>query len=470
MDDVFLNYPQVLDYFQPQSYLDIGANKGQTIEFIIKQLPSIKHIEMIEACESHRSDLEKITKKTGFPHYIEVLSDSIKSVKFFLDNNPDRPNGSGNSYYPEDSIEYPNFNFEERITTTLDIMYPNQQFDLIKMDTQGSELDIIKGGMNLISKAKGLILEENVVPYNIGAPLSHQIKEFLENNGWIFVKHLKWWGGYVSDANGNSMWHEEVDSFYIHNSILSSMPKLPISVGILSWHSDHSLKNTLESYKRNGLFDVVSDVTILFQEVRSQDRYLANQFNIPYIGLDKNVGIGKAFVTLCEQADHPYVLLLEDDWELSTNIVKVKESLSSALKMIEHGTDVVRLRSRKNPGYPLYSQEPYYGKELEHYDPTINLISPHLFESIHWIENPEEKFPNMISTEKGHYITTSRWSNWTNNPCLYKKRFYIDTVNNFINNEGLLLEPEISYWWARQNYKIAWADGLFTHNDIDKYR
>jgi hypothetical protein len=32
----------------------------------------------------------------------------------------------------------------------------------------------------------------------------------------------------------------------------------------------------------------------------------------------------------------------------------------------------------------------------------------------------------------------------------------------------MLLEPEISHWWSRQLFKIAWGEGLFTHNDIDK--
>lgn len=469
MDDVFKNFPQVLDYFTPRSYLDIGANKGQNIEYICQQLPSLEYVEMIEACRHHKWDLEQVSAKTGFPHHIEVLSDVVKEVKFFLDTDPSRPTGPGNSYYAEDTPYYHSFPAEDRITTTLDIMYPNSTFDLIKLDTQGSELDIIVGGDRLISRAKGLIIEENIVPFNIGAPLSKDIREYLEQNNFVFVKHLKWWGGVIQNAKGEEMWHEEVDSLYIRKDILENLPPLPISAGILSWHSNEVLRNTLESYRRNGLFKIVDDFTILFQEATPEDKKLAKEFGLPYIALDKNIGIGKGFVMLCEQADNPHILLLEHDWELTEDYKTTRERLKSALDMLTLDTDIVRLRSRRNPGYPLFSRDATEGKELEHVDPTIGLNASHLIESIHWIEKPEEKFPGFIFTEKGHYVTTSRFSNWTNNPCLHRRNFYIELVSWFSDKGGLLLEPEISNWWARQRFKIAASEGMFTHNDFIKY-
>jgi FkbM family methyltransferase len=470
MDDVFLNFPQITEYFSPRSYLDIGANKGQNIEFICQQLPSIEYVEMIEACRHHKWDLEQVSNRTGFPFHIEVLSDSVKEVTFYLDTNPERPTGPGNSYYAEDTPYYHEFPGEQRITKTLDEMYPNRIFDLIKLDTQGSELDILKGGKTLVSRAKALVIEENIVPFNIGAPLSKDIREYLEANGFVFVKHLKWWGGWIHNAQGEPMWHEEVDSLYIRKDVLDNLPPLPISVGILAWNSGEVLRNTLESYQRNGLFKSVDDVTILFQEGTVEDRKLAKEFGLPYIVLDKNVGIGHGFVKLCEQADNPYVLLLEHDWELTEEYNITRQRLKSALDMLKGDTDVVRLRHRRNPGTPLHSRLPYEGKELEHYDQNIDAISPHLFESIHWIENPEVKFPGMIFVEKDHYVTTSRYSNWTNNPCLHRRDFYIDLVSWFADKDStLLLEPAISHWWSRQQFKIAWGEGLFTHNDFVKY-
>ena len=58
------------------------------------------------------------------------------------------------------------------------------------------------------------------------------------------------------------------------------MDKLPISIGILSWHSGQVLVDTLTTYHNNGLFDIVNDVTILFQEVTEQDTQIANHTQI----------------------------------------------------------------------------------------------------------------------------------------------------------------------------------------------
>jgi len=464
MEDVFLNLPQILDYVTPESYLDIGANNGSHIDCVKQRLPSLRTIETVEACRHHKWDLEQ----TGHPFHIEVLSDTVKEVKFYLDTRPERATGPGNSYYPENSEFFYEFPFEERTTTTLDLLYQNTSFDLIKIDTQGSELDVIKGGINLISKAKAVIVEENSVEFNIGTPHRDLIKQHLESNGFLFVRFLQWKGLEVIGSDGKPFWLEKVNSLYVKYEILKALPPLPISVGILAWNSDRSLRNTLESYRRNGLFDAVDDVVILFQDVRDEDRKLAKEFGIPFIGVDRNVGIGRGFVTLCEQADHPHVLLLEHDWELVENFIDTRFRLSEGLRMLQNDTDVVRFRSRRNPGFPLFVVDEYLGKELNHYDHKIDLVSPHLFESIHWTQYPDMQYPGLIFSESGHYVTTSRWSAWTNNPCLHRRDFYIELVSWFAE-KGMLLEPEISHWWSRQLFKIAWGEGLFTHNDLDKY-
>lgn len=244
--------------------------------------------------------------------------------------------------------------------------------------------------------------------------------------------------------------------------------KLPISIGILSWKSGKTLKNTLDSYIKNGLFDIVNDYTIFFQEVSDEDKKIANEYKIPFIGIDQNIGIGKAFIKLIEIARTDNILLLEHDWELIENNEITFKRLEEGIKILDSGYDVIRYRHRKNPGYPLYSQMAYQGKELDNYQEIIKLDSPHLMECIHWIEDPELRFPDKISKNEEYFFSTSRWSNFTNNPCLYKKNFYLSNVSDF-SNKSQLLENDISYWWARQNFKVAWGEGLFKHNDIEKY-
>jgi len=267
---------------------------------------------------------------------------------------------------------------------------------------------------------------------------------------------------------------------------------LPISIGILSWNSSETLRNTLESYKKNGLLDIANDITLFFQEMSYNDVKIANEYGINYYPSHKNIGIGNAFIKLVELAKTENILLLEHDWELIEDKNTTFERLKAGIELLNSGYNVIRLRHRTHPGYPLYSQQAYQGKELNNYQEIIDLDSPHLMDCIHWVDYPEIKFSDKISKYKDHFISTSRWSIFTNNPCLYKKDFYFKKVypfkeikeknpeyyKNFNNNLDYYgsvepwkhsLEVDISYWWARQNFKVAWGEGLFTHNDIQKY-
>jgi len=244
------------------------------------------------------------------------------------------------------------------------------------------------------------------------------------------------------------------------------MEKLPISIGILSWHSGQVLVDTLTTYYENGLFDMVNDTTILFQEFNEQDYQITKHFGLDCIGLTNNIGIGKAFIKLTENAQTDNVLVLEHDWNLIENAETTYDRLKSGLELLDGNIDVVRYRHRYQPGNPHFSFQ-YQGRELEYYDSEIECTSPHLLDSVHWC-NPKESFPEHIGQSGEYFLSTSRYGNWTNNPCLYKKQFYLDIVKQFAG-DGIALEGNISKWWAKQSYGVAHGEGLFKHNDWQKY-
>lgn len=246
------------------------------------------------------------------------------------------------------------------------------------------------------------------------------------------------------------------------------LSKLPISIGMLSWHSTDVLINTLTSYYKNRLLNYVDDFTIFFQEFNENDKKIAEHFGVKYIASPINVGIGKAFVELAKQAKQDNLLILEHDWELIESPEITYKRLESSLELLNSGYKQIKLRHRAKPGHPLFSQRAYQGRELDHYDKSIELTSPNLLSCIHWVDNPESRF-EQISKQGEYYITTSRWSNWTNNPCLLKTKTYLEEVSQFIE-KSLILEDKISYWWARQNFPVAQGEGLFMHNDFEKYK
>jgi hypothetical protein len=245
------------------------------------------------------------------------------------------------------------------------------------------------------------------------------------------------------------------------------MNKLPLSIGILAWKSGQVLVNTLETYYRNGLHEIVEDMTILFQEFSDEDKKIAEHFNIDYTPFKQNIGIGHGFIKLTELGVTDNILVLEHDWKLIEDKQTTYNRLKSGLDLInDQGVDCVRYRHRHQPGHPHFSFQ-YKGRELDYYDKEIEVTSPHLLDSVHWTD-PSEQFSDKIQKYGEYFITTSRWGNWTNNPCLYKKDFYLDIVRPFAGN-GIQLEGNISKWWAQQNYRVAHGEGLFKHIDEKKY-
>lgn len=244
------------------------------------------------------------------------------------------------------------------------------------------------------------------------------------------------------------------------------MEKLPISIGILAWKSGQTLVNTLETYFRNGFLELVNDVRILFQEVSEEDYTIADHFGLPHIPIKENLGIGQGFIILTKAAQTENVLILEHDWKLIEDQETTYQRLKSGIEMLDKGYSCVRYRHRRLPGHPHFSFK-YQGRELDYYDKEIECTSPHLLDSVHWTD-PHKQFPDYIGQDGEYFTTTSRYGNWTNNPCLYKQDFYLRTVYPFAG-KGIGLEGNISKWWAQQDYKVAHGEGLFTHIDEAKY-
>lgn len=245
------------------------------------------------------------------------------------------------------------------------------------------------------------------------------------------------------------------------------MEKLPLSIGILSWRSGQTLVDTLYTYYQNGLFELTDDIKILFQECSDEDRQIANHFGIEFYDLKENIGIGKGFLQLAEGVSYENLLLLEHDWKLIESQETSHSRLLSGIELLNQGVSTIRYRHRKDPGFPHFSER-YMNSNWDYYDQEIQATSPHLLDSVHWINSPEASFPDKISKQGDYYISDSEYGNWTNNPCLFKTQFYIDTVNQFAGS-GIDLEGKIGYWWNRQHFQVAHGEGLFKHIDLVKY-
>ena len=173
----------ILSYLQrlqqsanPKSVLDIGANVGE-FSHLCKSLWNDIDILMVEGNENCEPDL----KLTGYPYTIELLGDEEKEVDFYIQS--DNIKGTGCSYYREVTHLYDEPIIVKKTLKKLDDIV-NQTFDIVKIDTQGSELDIIRGGKNTISKASYVILELPIKEYNLNSPKIEEIIEEMKSLGF----------------------------------------------------------------------------------------------------------------------------------------------------------------------------------------------------------------------------------------------------------------------------------------------
>lgn len=170
--------------FFPKNVLDIGANVGN-FSLQCKQLwPIFTNFYLIEPNEECKFNLSM----TRFNVFMELLGDEDgKEVIFYKTR--DFVKGTGNSMYKENTVHYtPGHVIEEkRKLTTLDTLFKdkNVKFDFAKLDTQGSELDILKGGNKTLSTCKYILIEVSLKHYNEGIPLKDDIIEYMKSIGFV---------------------------------------------------------------------------------------------------------------------------------------------------------------------------------------------------------------------------------------------------------------------------------------------
>ena len=165
--------------FQPKKILDIGANKGKwTLEIKKKVFPD-SDFTLIEAIEY--KELEKLSMIYDNINFMNILLDEKEhEVTWYEKRN------TGDSLFRENTGYFDDCKELVKNTSTLDLTFNDSNlFELIKIDCQGAEIPILKGGKNLVQNATVIILEVPFMgEYNIGAPNFYEHIQYMENIGY----------------------------------------------------------------------------------------------------------------------------------------------------------------------------------------------------------------------------------------------------------------------------------------------
>ena len=196
-------------YFEPKSVLDIGSNTGQFYRDCVRIFPDA-YYHLIEGNDK----CEEALKNLNIHYTIALLSDYEKDVDYYTRTH--EQHCTGNSIYREKTSFFDDneITIIKKKTNTLKNLIGNKQFDLIKLDVQGSEIDIMNGGLDIVKSAKGIMMEVSLVEYNENAPTKEQTYEFMQKLNFTPKERI--------DVILHPLTHELIqeDILFINNNIL----------------------------------------------------------------------------------------------------------------------------------------------------------------------------------------------------------------------------------------------------------
>jgi FkbM family methyltransferase len=131
----------------------------------------------------------------GNPAYKDILASYGHFLHVGILSNPGRDEvefyagtDTGDSYYKESTKHYENKEPTKLPCRTLDSLIQEHNLptpDFLKIDTQGSELDILAGAESIIDKVDIVYLECPIINYNIGAPSIGEYIAYMKSKRFI---------------------------------------------------------------------------------------------------------------------------------------------------------------------------------------------------------------------------------------------------------------------------------------------
>lgn len=144
--------------WSPKTVLDVGGYKGHWTRAHQRIFPSAA-FTVIEP--NPHPELRSLNARV----LSEIVSAEPGTASWYSNLS------TGDSIYRETTRHYSSVAPTLRKTTTLDTLFPTETFDFVKLDCQGAELDILKGGQRVLRETEVLLLEcPFACRYNEGAP------------------------------------------------------------------------------------------------------------------------------------------------------------------------------------------------------------------------------------------------------------------------------------------------------------
>ncbi len=167
--------------FQPKTILDVGAFQGAWTQAVKKIFPAAK-VLMVEAQAAKSVFLERVAGLyPGEVQYeITLLGPAHQENVAFYELE------TGSSVLPEQSsvsreVGY----YTMRPLDEVASEWVEGKVDFVKLDVQGFELEILRGGTNTLREADVVLLEVALLGINQGAPLVDEVLGFMRQHSFV---------------------------------------------------------------------------------------------------------------------------------------------------------------------------------------------------------------------------------------------------------------------------------------------
>ncbi len=173
---------------QGQTALDIGAHKAGYLYFMLQQVGEKGRIYAFEPQLNLYNYIKKIKKLFHWDNVtIEnlAISDNKETVTLYIPKNKVSKGSSPGATIAEHKEKF-NFDATQSINTeTLDSYCERNQVkpDFMKIDVEGNELKIFKGGINILKQYKPKILVE-IEARHVGQDKAKETFAFMEALGY----------------------------------------------------------------------------------------------------------------------------------------------------------------------------------------------------------------------------------------------------------------------------------------------
>lgn len=167
----------------PHNVIDIGSNIGVWTRTWIQQYPRSR-VLMIDGNPANAPIYDNMRNKR-IRYYIGILSQTKDRALWFKSDAA----STGASLLQELSPMYKDVIPSYRNTTTLDVLCFELhcgKVDVLKIDTQGAELSVLRGSTRVLQNVKVILMEMPFLgQFNRGAPRFAEYVSFMDSIGFL---------------------------------------------------------------------------------------------------------------------------------------------------------------------------------------------------------------------------------------------------------------------------------------------